>query len=286
MARRTSPFEELMALSAKMPWPLGVAFAVLSFLAFHAVAAHFTVPAASPTTVAGLGLFAQRQLIATIAMLLQYIAPIAFLVGAGVSFWRRSHGIHLHRRALIGGAHAIDAMSWAEFEMLVGQSFRELGYSVSDNPVRGPDGGIDLVLSKGDEQFLVQCKQWRSKTVGASVVRELFGVLTARGSAGGFVVTSGQFTAEAKTFAAKCRIELIDGDRLSRMIGAAVKNAQHDPPITRSPSADSVAPTISTAVPNCPRCGGAMARRIARKGSTAGTEFWGCKAFPKCRGTV
>lgn len=286
MTRSTSYFEDLMALSAKMPWPLGVAFAALSCLAFHTVAAHFTVSTASPITVAGLGLFAQRQLIATIAMLLQYIAPVAFLVGAGVSSWRRSHGIHLHQRALIGRAHAIEAMSWAEFEMFVGQSFRALGYTVSDNPVGGPDGGIDLVLRKGDEQFLVQCKHWRSKTVGVSVIRELLGVLTARGSAGGFVVTSGQFTAGARTFAAKCRIELIDGDHVSRMIGAVVKNAQYNPPITRSPSAESVAPVISTTAPNCPRCGGAMARRIARQGSTAGTEFWGCKAFPNCRGTA
>jgi probable addiction module antidote protein len=36
--------------------------------------------------------------------------------------------------------------------------------------------------------------------------------------------------------------------------------------------------------PTCPKCGNAMARRTARQGARAGASFWGCSAFPKCRG--
>ena len=36
--------------------------------------------------------------------------------------------------------------------------------------------------------------------------------------------------------------------------------------------------------PQCPRCGGDMVKRVARKGANAGGEFWGCARFPKCRG--
>ncbi|MBT3290458.1 MAG: four helix bundle protein [Victivallales bacterium] len=35
----------------------------------------------------------------------------------------------------------------------------------------------------------------------------------------------------------------------------------------------------------CPSCGGAMVRRTARKGARAGKQFWGCQAYPDCRGT-
>lgn len=35
----------------------------------------------------------------------------------------------------------------------------------------------------------------------------------------------------------------------------------------------------------CPSCGGPMALRTARKGPRAGSQFWGCCAYPKCRGT-
>ncbi|MBO5483452.1 MAG: NERD domain-containing protein [Spirochaetaceae bacterium] len=33
----------------------------------------------------------------------------------------------------------------------------------------------------------------------------------------------------------------------------------------------------------CPKCGGRMILRIARKGANAGNQFYGCENFPKCR---
>jgi ssDNA-binding Zn-finger/Zn-ribbon topoisomerase 1 len=38
--------------------------------------------------------------------------------------------------------------------------------------------------------------------------------------------------------------------------------------------------------PVCPKCAAPMVRRIAKKGATAGEEFWGCSAYPKCRGVI
>ena len=38
--------------------------------------------------------------------------------------------------------------------------------------------------------------------------------------------------------------------------------------------------------PDCPKCGRAMVRRTARRGANAGSEFWGCSEFPRCRGIV
>ncbi len=37
--------------------------------------------------------------------------------------------------------------------------------------------------------------------------------------------------------------------------------------------------------PACPLCGQAMVLRTARKGTQAGSQFWGCSAYPECRGT-
>lgn len=36
--------------------------------------------------------------------------------------------------------------------------------------------------------------------------------------------------------------------------------------------------------PDCPLCGKPMAWRTARKGPNAGAQFWGCSAFPDCKG--
>ncbi len=35
----------------------------------------------------------------------------------------------------------------------------------------------------------------------------------------------------------------------------------------------------------CPTCGASMVKRVAKKGANAGTPFWGCSTYPKCKGT-
>lgn len=110
-------------------------------------------------------------------------------------------------------------MSWREFEMLVGEAFRLQGYSVVENGGGGgADGGVDLVLTKTGEKFLVQCKQWKAFRVGVDVVREHYGVMAAKGAAGGFVVTSGAFTSEAKAFTDGRNVRLVDGHKLVGLI--------------------------------------------------------------------
>ena len=37
--------------------------------------------------------------------------------------------------------------------------------------------------------------------------------------------------------------------------------------------------------PDCPKCGEVMVRRLAGKGHNVGGAFWGCKRYPRCRGT-
>lgn len=41
----------------------------------------------------------------------------------------------------------------------------------------------------------------------------------------------------------------------------------------------------SSAAKNCPRCGSAMVKRLARRGRNAGGYFWGCSRYPSCKGT-
>jgi len=52
-----------------------------------------------------------------------------------------------------------------------------------------------------------------------------------------------------------------------------------------SPNEEST--TVSSeGAPMCPKCDGEMVKRLSKKGDKAGSEFWGCKKFPKCRGIV
>ena len=36
--------------------------------------------------------------------------------------------------------------------------------------------------------------------------------------------------------------------------------------------------------PSCPLCKGLMVLRTAKKGNNAGSQFWGCAGYPKCKG--
>ncbi len=38
--------------------------------------------------------------------------------------------------------------------------------------------------------------------------------------------------------------------------------------------------------PDCPQCGQPMVLRTARQGARAGSQFWGCSTYPKCKGVV
>ena len=40
-----------------------------------------------------------------------------------------------------------------------------------------------------------------------------------------------------------------------------------------------------TDAPRCPKCGGPMQKRMAKKGANSGNPFWSCAAYPNCNGT-
>jgi len=205
----------------------------------------------------------------------QYLLPILFLIAAVMSVFRRRK-----RRQLLAGVSAapdaLNAMSWREFEMLVGEAFRVQGYSVVETG-GSADGGVDVVLRKDSEKYFVQCKQWRAQTVGVPIVRELYGAMAAQGATGGFVVTSGRFTKPASEFAEGRNVTLIDGPQLHAMIQRVSQNSLA--------AKNAASPIVPAESPACPTCSEPMAMRTARRGPKTGQRFWGCTGYPTCTGT-
>jgi restriction system protein len=279
MARKkSSTFEDLIEIVALLPWWTGVGLAIVAYMLLHPIA---TAEIATPTQAGQMEQFAGKQLYKTLAMFGQYLLPLICLIGAGISVWRRRRRSQLADGvAQNPAADALNGMSWQEFEMLVGEAFRRRGFAVAETGGGGADGGVDLVLTKDGEKLLVQCKQWRAYKVGVNVVRELYGVMAAKGAAGGYVVTSGQFTQEAKDFASGRNITLMDGAALKSLLGSV----QAKPAVGNTAPAATKREPAGTISPACPKCGGDMVKRVARQGSNAGNEFWGCSKFPACRG--
>jgi ribosomal protein L37AE/L43A len=89
MARRkkTSTFEDLIEIVAKLPWWIGVSLALIFYFWLHHVASKpvSTAPA-NPMQLVGVS---ASVLLQTIATFMQYLIPAACLIGAGISSYKK-----------------------------------------------------------------------------------------------------------------------------------------------------------------------------------------------------
>ncbi|MCK9504419.1 MAG: restriction endonuclease [Porticoccaceae bacterium] len=273
MARRTSIVKELLNTSSKLPWWVGVVLAVFSYFFLDYFSGQKTVSPAGKQVIEPdfiLGIIGS-----TFASILKYILPVVFLAGSALSAIASAKRKRLYGKVQGNtNIQTLRGLSWQQFELLVGEYFKRQGFSVKQDAQAGPDGGVDVTVYKDKEKYLVQCKQWRAVQVGLPVVRELLGAISVQGAAGGFVVTSGGFTKPAKDFANGTNIKLIDGAMLLSKIGDYVAEVD----------SNQVPDIVEIRTPSCPVCGSEMVKRTARTGANTGNVFWGCSAYPRCRG--
>ena len=270
--QRISGIEGAIKAFSVLPWWFSLVLAVLTWVLCHRLAQLDPVPAKD---IGQLGVSVKVTMLKTAGMILQYVAPLVLVLAALCSMlaMRRRSKLLVEAEARTGSA-PLRNMTWREFEQLVGAYFERLGYSVSFT-ADGADGGVDVVARMGSETFLIQCKQWRATQVGVGVVRELYGLMAARGATGGYVVSIGPFTSDAEDFADGRNINLVDANSLLSTLN------------TRSPASTRPAPPrLTTTIPTCPKCGTTMIRRIAKQGANRGRAFYGCTNYPQCRATL
>lgn len=267
--KQNSLFDDLVAIAAKLPAWQGILLAILFYFIFH----YFAVKPVEPNDGVGIETLNVSGLVLnTFSRVLQYLVPFCFLLGALVSTIRRWRGKKLVE-SMQKNSDAISDYNWREFELLVTTLLRNQGFSVADNLELGADGGIDQVLRKDGKKYLVQCKHWKTRSVGISVIREMFGLMVAESADEVWVIASGAFTTEAQAFARGKPIRLIDGEVLQ---GFSQNNRiQEAKPVYQK----------AEEVPDCPSCGAGMVMRTARRGRNSGNKFWGCPEFPMCKGT-
>ncbi|MCX6993585.1 MAG: restriction endonuclease [Kiritimatiellaeota bacterium] len=259
---RTSLIEDIFDMLRKLPWWVGVATATMFWIAGLFFTAGMTKDALQ---------IAFRPLVKFVFNGLAILALVAAVVSAIQSLSRMKL---LDRQS---GLDSLRALSWREFEQLVGEAYRRQGYDVDETGGGGADGGIDLVLRGHGETVLVQCKQWRERQVGVVKVRELFGVVTAESANRGILVTSGNFSNDALSFKAGKPLTLVDGPALAQL----VRDVQSVRPTARPISSPSSIPASNA----CPQCGSPMVLRTAKRGANVGSSFYGYTRYPACKGT-
>lgn len=173
----------------------------------------------------------------------------------------------------------LSKLEWKRFEDVVAAYSRALGYEAKTTRI-GADGGVDVQLFKDGQPapvMIVQCKAWDAYKVGVKPVRELFGVMAADKVTNGAFFTTGEFTAEAHEWAKDKSLDLVDGREFLTRIGQLEPKLRDDL-LARAIEGDYTTPT-------CPSCDVKMVSRTAGKGNNAGSTFWGCRNYPRCRQT-
>ena len=253
MARRRNLLDEI----ADLPWWFGLTVAGLVYVFLKYGLLAMTPP--SPT----------GQSIARAISNNAWLVALFFVGPALVSAVRQLARGRLFDAQI--NLESIRGLAWQDFEHLVAEAFSRQGYFVEERGGSAPDGGVDLELWKGGKKSLVQCKRWQTKLIGVNLVRELYGVMTAAQAEEAVFVSSGDYTDDAREFANGKPIRLINGKTLLKMIRAAQQTVPQ--------------PTAEESIPMCPNCARPMVMRRARSARGAGQDFWGCSAFPQCRGT-
>ena len=167
-------------------------------------------------------------------------------------------------------------LEWRRFEELCAAYFEALGFRTGTTRF-GAEGGVDIDLyAAGSESrsIIVRCRAWYTISVGIKPVRELRGAMRSESVAEGVFVTSGKFTQEARDFAAKENIGLIDGAELLRKL-TALEPEQADALLKFATDGDFLTPT-------CPSCNTKMTPRTS---TSEGRKFWGCRNYPRCKQT-
>jgi len=167
-------------------------------------------------------------------------------------------------------------LEWRRFEELCTAYFEALGFTASVTRSRA-DGAADIALrieGADTASVLVHCKAWSAYPIGLKPLQELFAGMAPAGAGEAVLVTSGRFNPPAADFAAKHKIELLDGARLLAEFAGLVPE--------KALALLKLATRGDFLTPTCPGC---SIKMISRKSTGEGRPFWGCVNYPSCKQT-
>lgn len=169
----------------------------------------------------------------------------------------------------------VRALDWFQFEKLIAAIYESKGYFVKRLGGANPDGGIDLIVENTSVRFVVQCKQWKAWKVGVRQIREFLGTLTDSRIPKGIFITLQGYTDDARALADKHNISLLSEESVIKLLEDV--HWKFNPAITSA---------LDDQRKLCPRCESELVLRTATRGNGAGSQFWGCSNYPRCKFTM
>ena len=219
---------------------------------------------------------------------------------------------------LLRNARIDKAMDKQEYDSMPGEQFEEFcadilrgnGYqNVELTPTTG-DHGIDILARKDGVKYAIQCKRY-SKPVGNKAIQEAYSGKTIYNADVAVVMTNTDFTSQAIHDATKLNVLLwgrdkIDSLQKSKFSYDSVEEIKKLKEKINNNDSGTLG-TKKTEIKNiedgdninwirtlknggkeeiiCPKCGGKLVIRTAKRGANTGSQFYGCSNYPNCKYT-
>lgn len=211
--------------------------------------------------------------------LLSWGLPLLTLVLVLAWWW----AIREQRRMLAADKNLsqLRALSPAQFEEWVEARFRQQGWTTKLTGQQS-DHGVDIIVRRGDNAAVVQCKKFHRSPVGEPTIRDLYGAMHDFKAQEAFIVTTSSLTKPARRWMDGKPITAWDGDYLVNLSQRAGLDQPEAPQLQGQlvavPSPIDVAVQGATASNTdvCPQCGSQLVRKT---NSRTGVPFIGCTGF-------
>ena len=136
---------------------------------------------------------------------------VVLLIGGVATLYFRT--VLLRRDETRAGIRALSGVSWRAFIHMVLDALSRRGFSRLVDE-ENPAGDTEYMLERNGEHWLLSCKHGSAFVLGRLTVNELARAMDMKGAKGGFLLTQGRITDDARPVAALQRIELLDGPAL------------------------------------------------------------------------
>jgi restriction system protein len=201
---------------AQIPWWISVALSATFYLLLKFVVPYFETQASLV-----------NEAHVSLGPVFAPVVALAFLAPVTFSFLKSTKRKKLH--ALKDEIQSIQQLSWHQFKDLVAEAYRQSGYTVMENSTFTSDPTVDLVMRKGANLYLVQCRYWQNQKLSIREVKNLFFHMHDKQASGVILLTTGIFTKQARHYAAGKPINLVDGIELVGLLSEVYSNPPTEP---------------------------------------------------------
>lgn len=217
---------------------------------------------------------------------------LPFLLGVVLIVFVITRAIKARKIAQAMVTNEYDKMSGEDFEEFCANILRGNGFTNVEVTKASGDHGIDILATKDGLRYAIQCKRY-SKSVGNKAVQEAYSGKDIYKADVAVVMSNINFTAQAIEDAKKLRVELWDrnkiyslqksgGVEVEKYTSQSLENIKELKDRLKNPREDQPSEKEKLV---CPKCGGKLVLRTAKKGSNAGSQFYGCSNYPNCKYT-